>query len=98
MKQEMIDSSPELRDQSQIPSRVLQPQHMAPRALVADGKTLSSEPNRLGHLKPTDAGVGIEAIREIYEEHGYVWLKGFLRRAGSSVFVAGSSLIWRIRG
>ena len=48
--------------------------------LVADGKTLSAAPHRLGHLKPTDPDVGVKAIRDIYEEHGYVWLKGFLPR------------------
>jgi ectoine hydroxylase-related dioxygenase (phytanoyl-CoA dioxygenase family) len=55
-------------------------QQIAAPALVADGRTLSTEPNRLGQLKQTDAGAGIEAIRALYEEHGYVWLKGFLRR------------------
>ena len=49
-----------------------------PANLVADGKTLSAAPHRLGCLEPTDPGVGIQAIRDIYEEHGYVWLKRFL--------------------
>jgi ectoine hydroxylase-related dioxygenase (phytanoyl-CoA dioxygenase family) len=57
------------------------PQSAAPANLVADGKTLSAAPHRLGYLEPTDPGVGVKAIRDIYEEHGYVWLKGFLRRA-----------------
>lgn len=49
--------------------------------LVANGKTLSNAPNRLGRLTPTDPGIGIAAIRRLYEENGYVWLKGFLRRS-----------------
>ena len=48
--------------------------------LVANGKTLSTAPNRLGYLTPTDPGIGVEAIRRLYEENGYVWLKGFLSR------------------
>lgn len=52
----------------------------APPTLVADGKVLSTTPNRLGRLEPTDPGIGVEAIRALYEEHGHVWLKGFLRR------------------
>lgn len=48
--------------------------------LVANGKVLSTAPNRLGYLTPTDPGIGVEAIRHLYEENGYVWLKGFLPR------------------
>lgn len=54
---------------------------VAPANLVANGKTLSSAPDRLGHLVPTDPGVGVAAIRALYEANGYVWLKGFLSRA-----------------
>jgi ectoine hydroxylase-related dioxygenase (phytanoyl-CoA dioxygenase family) len=54
--------------------------NLAQVPLAADGRTLSAAPNRLGRLKPTDSGAGIEAIRALYEEQGYVWLKGFLRR------------------
>jgi ectoine hydroxylase-related dioxygenase (phytanoyl-CoA dioxygenase family) len=50
-------------------------------ALIADGKKLSTAPHRLGRLQPTDPNVGVKAIRDIYHEHGYVWLKGFLDRA-----------------
>lgn len=46
--------------------------------LRAGGKVLSTAENRLGHLVPTDPAIGIAAIRERYEEHGYVWLKRFL--------------------
>ncbi|HEY5818941.1 MAG TPA: phytanoyl-CoA dioxygenase family protein [Mesorhizobium sp.] len=49
-------------------------------ALHANGKTLSTQPNRLGRLQPTDPGIGLEAIRALYQEQGYVWLKGFLKR------------------
>jgi ectoine hydroxylase-related dioxygenase (phytanoyl-CoA dioxygenase family) len=48
--------------------------------LDANGKVLSAAPDRLGRLVPTEPGVGLEAIRARYEEHGYVWLKGFLKR------------------
>jgi ectoine hydroxylase-related dioxygenase (phytanoyl-CoA dioxygenase family) len=46
--------------------------------LRAGGKVLSTAGNRLGYLVPTDPEIGIAAIRERYEEHGYVWLKRFL--------------------
>ena len=48
--------------------------------LVANGKVLSTAPNRLGFLIPTDPGIGVGAIRRLYAENGYVWLKGFLPR------------------
>jgi len=46
--------------------------------LRAGGKVLSTAENRLGYLIPTDPAIGMAAIRERYEEHGYVWLKRFL--------------------
>ncbi|TPJ56553.1 phytanoyl-CoA dioxygenase family protein [Mesorhizobium sp. B2-7-1] len=49
-------------------------------ALTANGKALSTAPDRLGHLSPTDPSVGIEAIRHLYATQGYVWLKGLLPR------------------
>ena len=49
--------------------------------LVANGKVLSAASDRLGQLVPTDPGLGLAAIRARYEEHGYVWLKGFLKRS-----------------
>ncbi len=49
--------------------------------LVANGKVLSTAPDRLGFLTPTDPGIGVDAIRRLYEENGYVWLKGFLPRS-----------------
>lgn len=46
--------------------------------LVANEKVLSTAANRLGELKPTDPSIGVEAIRRLYRENGYVWLKRFL--------------------
>ncbi len=46
--------------------------------LVANGKILSTAANRLGGLVPTDPSIGVEAIRRLYHENGYVWLKRFL--------------------
>ncbi|TPM28830.1 phytanoyl-CoA dioxygenase family protein [Mesorhizobium sp. B2-3-4] len=51
-----------------------------PVALTADGRLLSTMPNRLGYLSPTDASVGVEAIRRLFATQGYVWLKGLLPR------------------
>jgi len=51
-----------------------------PVALTANGKVLSTMPNRLGYLSPTDPSVGVEAIRRLYAAQGYVWLKGLLPR------------------
>ncbi|MBB6486014.1 phytanoyl-CoA dioxygenase family protein [Rhizobium lusitanum] len=50
-------------------------------SLVANGKQLSTTADRLGYLTPTDPGIGVAAIRWLYEENGYVWLKGFLPRS-----------------
>jgi len=46
--------------------------------LVANGKVLSTAANRMGALVPTDPLIGVEAVRKLYREQGYVWLKGFL--------------------
>ena len=51
-----------------------------PVTLMANGKALSTAPNRLGYLAPTDASVGVETIRDRFAEQGYVWLKGLLSR------------------
>lgn len=51
-----------------------------PITLIANGKTLSTARNRLGYLSPTDPKVGIETIRKLFAEQGYVWLKGMLPR------------------
>jgi ectoine hydroxylase-related dioxygenase (phytanoyl-CoA dioxygenase family) len=46
--------------------------------LVANGKTLSTMPNRLGWLTPTAGDTPVKKVKELYAEHGYVWLKRFL--------------------
>ena len=48
--------------------------------LVSNGFELSQSPERLGYLRPTEPGQSIAALREQYEEHGYLWLKRFLDR------------------
>ena len=47
-------------------------------SLAANGKTLSAD--RLGWLTSTDPGIGMDAIRRRYQDHGHVWLKGLLSR------------------
>jgi ectoine hydroxylase-related dioxygenase (phytanoyl-CoA dioxygenase family) len=61
-------------------SMQIMPARQGELSLVANGKVLSAAPNRLGYLTPTDPGIGVDAIRRLYEENGYVWLKGFLPR------------------
>ncbi|MFS8113708.1 phytanoyl-CoA dioxygenase family protein [Rhizobium jaguaris] len=48
--------------------------------LEADGKILSMAQNRFGYLEPTDAATDMGTLRAQYQEHGYLWLKGFLKR------------------
>lgn len=79
MKGRPVGDTVGLRSVAQQPTAISWPPHMAP-PLAADGKTLSTAPHRLGYLKPTDPDIGIKAVRDIYEEHGYVWLKHFLPR------------------
>lgn len=62
-----------------IPMQIM-PARQRELSLVANGKVLSAASDRLGYLTPTDPGIGVEAIRQLYEENGYVWLKGFLPR------------------
>jgi ectoine hydroxylase-related dioxygenase (phytanoyl-CoA dioxygenase family) len=50
------------------------------RPLEADGRMLSTAPNRFGTLTPTPADTDLQSLRRLYEEQGYVWLKGFLDR------------------
>lgn len=50
------------------------------RPLVSNGYTLSSAPDRLGLLTPSDPARPIEALREQFKEQGYLWLKGLLDR------------------
>lgn len=49
-------------------------------SLTSNGYTLSSDPIRLGRLEPTDAATPMAKLRERYQEHGYLWLKGFFDR------------------
>jgi ectoine hydroxylase-related dioxygenase (phytanoyl-CoA dioxygenase family) len=49
--------------------------------LAANGKLLSTAPNRLGYLTATDPVIGVKEVRSLLEAQGYVWLKGFLKRA-----------------
>lgn len=48
--------------------------------LEANGKILSMAPHRFGYLQPTDAATDIATLRVQFQEHGYLWLKGFLKR------------------
>ncbi|HEY4200242.1 MAG TPA: phytanoyl-CoA dioxygenase family protein [Devosiaceae bacterium] len=52
----------------------------SPPVLRANGKILSQAENRLGRLEPTDPCIGFDTLREKYRQHGYLWLKGLLRR------------------
>jgi ectoine hydroxylase-related dioxygenase (phytanoyl-CoA dioxygenase family) len=62
-----------------ISRQITQPSE-ASLPLAANGKILSMAPERFGYLTPTDPNIGVGAIRRLYEENGYVWLKGFLPR------------------
>jgi ectoine hydroxylase-related dioxygenase (phytanoyl-CoA dioxygenase family) len=48
--------------------------------LEANGKILSMAPHRFGYLQPTDAATDVATLRAQFQEHGYLWLKGFLKR------------------
>lgn len=48
--------------------------------LLSNGYALEMSPERLGWLTPTDAGLPLARIKEVYREQGYVWLKGFFPR------------------
>ncbi len=52
------------------------------KPLTSNGYTLSSAVNRLGWLESTDPAEPIDALRERYQEQGYLWLKGLLSRDG----------------
>jgi ectoine hydroxylase-related dioxygenase (phytanoyl-CoA dioxygenase family) len=54
------------------------PSELAP--LEANGKILSMAAHRFGYLRPTDAGTDIATLRAQFQEHGYLWIKGFLKR------------------
>ena len=46
--------------------------------LVSNGFTLSQEPRRLGWLRPTASDIPMAQLRTIYQQQGYLWLKGIL--------------------
>ena len=48
--------------------------------LTSNGYTLDKSPERLGWLTPTDSGLPMAKLREIYREQGYLWLQGILPR------------------
>jgi ectoine hydroxylase-related dioxygenase (phytanoyl-CoA dioxygenase family) len=48
--------------------------------LTSNGYTLSTAPERLGRLEPTDAATPMGKLKEKYREQGYLWLKGFFDR------------------
>ncbi len=50
------------------------------KPLVSNGYTLSSAPERLGQLEPSDLNLPISRLREQFEAQGYLWLKGLLDR------------------
>jgi hypothetical protein len=48
--------------------------------LESNGYTLSSTPDRLGELAPSDPHAPIDSLREQYRSQGYLWLRGILDR------------------
>lgn len=48
--------------------------------LTSNGFTLSTSPERLGSLVPSDPEVPLNVLKEQYRDQGYLWLKGFLPR------------------
>ncbi len=51
-----------------------------PIDLIANGKTLSQAPQRLGWLISSEPSTSLEALREQYQAQGYLWLKQLLPR------------------
>ena len=50
------------------------------RPLTSNGFGLSSAPERLGSLVPSDPKTPLETLKERYRAQGYLWLKGFFPR------------------
>lgn len=48
--------------------------------LISNGFLLSSAPNRLGPLNPSQSDLTIEEYRRLFQLQGYIWVKGFLKR------------------
>ncbi len=44
--------------------------------LMSNGAALEMTPERLGWLVPTDAGLPLARIKDLYHKQGYVWLIG----------------------
>lgn len=53
---------------------------------MSNSSVLEMTPERLGWLVPTDAGLPLAHIKDIYHEQGYVWLKGFFERRAILAF------------
>lgn len=51
------------------------------KPLVSNGYILSTAPDRLGTLRPTDPGLPSQELRDRYAADGYLWLRGILDRA-----------------
>ncbi|MCS7222224.1 MAG: phytanoyl-CoA dioxygenase family protein [Anaerolineae bacterium] len=50
------------------------------RPLISNGFMLSTAPDRLGWLEPTDPSLPVERLKEQFRAQGYLWLKGILNR------------------
>lgn len=48
--------------------------------LIADGKVLSTAPNRMGLLTATDPNLPLPELTARFRKDGYLWLKGFFDR------------------
>ena len=51
-----------------------------PPTLRSNGHVLSTAPNRLGRLAPSDPGESLTVLRERFLTDGHLWMKGFLKR------------------
>jgi ectoine hydroxylase-related dioxygenase (phytanoyl-CoA dioxygenase family) len=50
------------------------------KPLISNGYTLSTAPDRLGWLTPSDPRASMAALRDQFRDQGYLWLKGILDR------------------
>lgn len=53
---------------------------LAMPTLYAGGKVLSTAPNRIGYLTPSDPSDDLENLVATYRRDGYLWLREFLDR------------------
>ena len=51
------------------------------KPLISNGYTLSTAPDRLGMLIPSDPNAPMAELRSQFAEQGYLWLKGILDRS-----------------